>query len=139
MTIEERLQKRRTTSTQSGKAGLAVLAFVVVLTLVFGLGYMSASGEAKARQKVVIHLSQYSYRSRGSALCRTFAGARIGRNLITRCGWSPSGGSAPHAPATGINAEIASHYDAFVKAGDKVLLCPHCAESSGMTAQYLRP
>ncbi len=30
-------------------------------------------------------------------------------------------------------------YDAFVKAGGKVLVCPHCAEVAGLKAQDLRP
>jgi predicted peroxiredoxin len=29
-------------------------------------------------------------------------------------------------------------YDAFVKAGGKILVCPHCAKSAGMTAETLR-
>jgi predicted peroxiredoxin len=34
---------------------------------------------------------------------------------------------------------LASHYDAFGKAGGKVLVCPHCAGAAGLDAKSLRP
>jgi sulfur relay (sulfurtransferase) complex TusBCD TusD component (DsrE family) len=42
------------------------------------------------------------------------------------------------APGT-TNAQISTYYDGFVKAGGKVLVCPHCAAVAGLTAQNLRP
>lgn len=34
---------------------------------------------------------------------------------------------------------FADMYDAFIKAGGKVLVCPHCAQAVGMTEKELRP
>lgn len=37
-----------------------------------------------------------------------------------------------------MNGQISNHFNAFVKAGGKVLVCPHCAEVAGITVHSSR-
>ena len=126
------------------KAGLAILAVLVGIAVVFGIGYASASGQTAPKQKIVIHLSQYSFGSHAALMAVHFA-RHLQENgsdvtlLLDVDGVRLADQRHMDVTATGTNAEIATHYDAFVKAGGKVLVCPHCAGSSGLTAQYLRP
>ena len=38
----------------------------------------------------------------------------------------------------GTGETIAAHYDAFVKGGGRVLVCPHCAKAAGLDEKNLR-
>jgi len=126
------------------KIGLGVLAVLVATAVMFGLGYGSTGGQPTPKQKVVIHLSQYSFGSHAVLMAVHFA-RHLQENgsdvtlLLDVEGVRLADQRHMDVAVTGINADIAGHYDAFVKAGGKVLVCPHCAGSSGLTAQYLRP
>jgi predicted peroxiredoxin len=39
----------------------------------------------------------------------------------------------------GTSDAISGYYDAFVKAGGRILVCPHCAQAAGVDAKALRP
>jgi sulfur relay (sulfurtransferase) complex TusBCD TusD component (DsrE family) len=39
----------------------------------------------------------------------------------------------------GSGEPLASHYNGFIKAGGKVLVCPHCASAVGLDMKSLRP
>ncbi len=127
------------------RVGLAVIA-----AMILGAGIIAVSGfnpstvQAKAKQKIVIHLSHYSDSSHSALMAVHFAqylqehGADV-TLLLDVEGPRLADQRQVQNPATGINAQISAYYDGFVKAGGKVLVCPHCAQAAGLTAQNLRP
>jgi sulfur relay (sulfurtransferase) complex TusBCD TusD component (DsrE family) len=105
---------------------------------------ISATSKAKTKQKIVIHLSHYADGSHAALMAVHFAqylqeqGADV-TLLLDVDGVRLADQRQAQTPATGTNAQISTYYDGFVKAGGKVLVCPHCAEVAGLTAQNLRP
>jgi sulfur relay (sulfurtransferase) complex TusBCD TusD component (DsrE family) len=112
-------------------------------TLIISLPISAASG-AKTKQKIVIHLSHYADSSHAALMAVHFAqylqeqGADV-TLLLDVDGVRLADQRQVQTHATGVNAQISTYYDGFVKAGGKVLVCPHCAEVAGLTAQNLRP
>jgi predicted peroxiredoxin len=45
----------------------------------------------------------------------------------------------PNDMRSGSGEPLASYYDGFIKAGGKVLVCPHCASAVGLDTKSLRP
>ncbi len=120
-------------------AGLIAIAGVVALST-----YSPVSVHATAKEKIVVHLSQYSHDSHAALMAVHFAqylqehGSDVTLMLDVE-GVKLADKRQVQTSGTGMNAQITTHYDAFVKAGGKVLVCPHCAEVAGLTAQSLRP
>ena len=125
------------------RVSLAIIAAIVLAAGVYVLsGVTSARAETKT-QKIVIHLSRYSDDSHSALMAVHFAqylqehGADVTLMLDVE-GVRLADQRMVQNSATGINAQISTYYDGFVKAGGKVLVCPHCAEVAGITAQNLR-
>ncbi len=130
--------------TAKNKAGLAAIAVIIAVVGMIALSSSNpASVQAKAKQKVVIHLSHYSENSHSALMAVHFAqylqehGSNVTLMLDVE-GAKLADQRQVQNPDTGINAEISTYYDGFVKAGGKVLVCPHCAQAAGLTAQNLR-
>jgi len=104
----------------------------------------SATSQAKTRQKIVVHLSHYTDSSHAALMAVHFAqylqehGADV-TLLLDVDGVHLADQRQVQSAATGTDAQISTYYDGFVKAGGKVLVCPHCAKIAGLTAQDLRP
>ncbi len=127
------------------RLGLAVIAAVIAAIGIVVLSEPNPpSVQAKARQKIVVHLSHYSDSSHSALMAVHFAqylqehGSDVTLMLDVE-GARLADQRQVQNPATGMNAQISAYYDGFVKAGGKVLVCPHCAEAAGLTAQNLRP
>jgi sulfur relay (sulfurtransferase) complex TusBCD TusD component (DsrE family) len=127
------------------RVGLAVIAAIIAVVGMIGLvGSNPANVQAKAKQKVVVHLSHFSEGSHSALMAVHFAqclqehGADVTLMLDVE-GAKLADQRQVKSPATGIDAETSTYYDGFVKAGGKVLVCPHCAAAAGLTAQHLRP
>jgi sulfur relay (sulfurtransferase) complex TusBCD TusD component (DsrE family) len=127
------------------RVGLAVIAAIIVAVGVIVLSGPNPSRvEAKGKQKVVIHLSHYTDSGNAAFMAMDFAqylqehGADV-TLLLDVDGVRLADQRQAQNPGAGMNAQISTHYDGFVKAGGKVLVCPHCAEVAGLTAQNLRP
>ena len=119
----------------------------MVLYLVIACAFLAAyapTGHAEENgQQIVVHLSHYSddlhavnmalkigtMLSDAGASVTLFAdleGARLGdRRLPNNLRWGSG------KPVSGL-------YDAFVKAGGSVILCPHCASAAGISEDALR-
>ena len=123
----------------TGAAILGALLVSALLLTTLGL----APGDEKA-QKIVVHLKHFSddlhaafmaiklaggMQAEGADVTifvnlegARFADARMPKDLL----WGPS------------NKPISVYYEAFVKAGGKILVCPHCAKAAGMDTDQLR-
>jgi len=122
---------------------VAVLAAGVV-TLGLGIQARESSAQETSSQKVVVHLSHFTdslhypfmalkvadaMRQRGAqvTLYLDIEGTRLadkGENLGLRWGAD--------------DTTLAELYDRFVKAGGRILVCPHCAEHFGIAEGALR-
>lgn len=123
-----------------GWAALAVLIFATGIIL----GPIQANCQTKARQKIVVHLSHYADDSHVAMMAVHFAqylqehGADV-TLMLDVDGVRLADQRQGPSTASGTNAQTTASYDAFVKAGGKVLVCPHCAQVAEITAQNLRP
>jgi len=122
----------------------AIIAAIVLATGIYILsGVTSARAETKS-QKIVIHLSRYADSSHSALMAVHFAqylqehGADVTLMLDVE-GVGMAAERQVQNSATGMNAQTSAYYNGFVKAGGKVLVCPHCAALAGITAQNLRP
>lgn len=121
---------------------IALVALVFVASVI--IGPTPASSQAKTKQKIVVHLSHYADGSHAAMMAVHFAqylqehGADV-TLMLDVDGVRLADQRQAQTTGSGMNAQTTSLYDAFVKAGGKVLVCPHCAEVAGITAQNLRP
>ena len=129
----------------TNRVGLAVIAAMILATAIIAVsGFNPSTVQAKAKQKVVIHLSQYTDTSHAALMAVHFAqylqehGADV-TLMLDVDGVRLADQRQAQNSGAGMNAQISAYYDGFVKAGGKVLVCPHCAEAAGLTAQNLRP
>lgn len=127
------------------RVGLAVIAAMILAAgMIVVSGSIPANSQAKTKQKVVVHLSHYTDSSHAALMAVHFAqylqehGADV-TLMLDVDGVRLADQRQGQSPGAGMNAQISAHYDGFVKAGGKVLVCPHCAEVAGLTAQNLRP
>lgn len=120
------------------------IAVLLPLALLVLLGTTAALAQAPARQKVVVHLKHYTDNLHAVKMAVHLAymmqtmGADV-TLLLDLEGVRLASTKEPQALVWGKGDPISKEYDAFVKAGGDVLLCPHCAEHAGITANQLRP
>jgi sulfur relay (sulfurtransferase) complex TusBCD TusD component (DsrE family) len=127
---------------------------IVVLTIFFVAGMLvamlssqsiPANAQAQAKQKIVLHLAHYTddlhpaFMGLHLAHCMQESGAADVTLFLDVEGVRLADRRQPQDLAWKTGGVISTHYDGFVKAGGKVLVCPHCAEATGLTAQSLRP
>jgi predicted peroxiredoxin len=125
------------------------LALVARLTLaalagglLFGVSLASAEQPKKA-QKVVIHLKHYSDNLHavsmalkvGTALQKKGAEVTL---MLDLEGVRLADARQPQDLRWGGETPIGTYYEAFVKAGGKAVICPHCAHATGMKEKDVR-
>lgn len=124
------------------------IGWVTFVALVFAasmvVGPVPGNCQAKTGQKIVVHLSHYTDDSHAAMMAVHFAqylqehGADV-TLMLDVDGVRLADQHQAQSTGSGMNAQTTKLYDAFVKAGGKVLVCPHCAEVAGIKAQDLRP
>jgi len=122
------------------RATVAILA--VILLLAFTTG--SAPAQSGSKQRVVVHLTHSTDNLHAAKMAVHLAylmqtmGAEVSM-LLDLEGVRLADSRQPAELIWGKGEPISKELDAFVKAGGQLLLCPHCAESAGITAANLRP
>jgi predicted peroxiredoxin len=122
-------------------AGIAI-AFIMLGVL--GLLVTPASAQTTAKQKVVVHLTHYTDQLHTVKMAVHLAhmmqtlGAEV-TLLLDVEGVRLASSKEPQNLIWGKGDPISVEYEAFVKAGGRVLVCPHCAEHAGITERDLRP
>ena len=117
------------------------IAFLVLGVL--GLFVTPASAQTTPKQKVVVHLTHYTDQLHAVKMAVHLAhvmqtlGAEV-TLLLDLEGVRLASTKEPQSLIWGKGEPISVEYDAFVKAGGRVLLCPHCAEHAGITERGLR-
>jgi predicted peroxiredoxin len=122
-------------------AGIAI-AFIMLGVL--GFLVTPASAQTTAKQKVVVHLTHYTDQLHTVKMAVHLAhmmqtlGAEV-TLLLDVEGVRLASSKEPQNLIWGKGDPISVEYEAFVKAGGRVLVCPHCAEHAGITERDLRP
>lgn len=114
----------------------AAIAITGALTLAYP--------QATQKQKVVVHLTHFTDNLHAAKMAIGLAGKMqmMGADvtlLLDLEGVRLADKNTPQDLVWGAGEPISKSYDAFVKAGGKVLLCPHCAHHAGIAATGLRP
>lgn len=103
----------------------------------------NAAAETK-KQHIVVHLNHYTddlhAASMAVGLAKTMQerGQKVTLMLVLE-GVRLADVRQPQDLSWGHGDEIAKAYDAFVKAGGEVIVCPHCAKAAGFDGKSLRP
>jgi ABC-type glycerol-3-phosphate transport system substrate-binding protein len=113
------------------RVGLAVIAAMILAAGIIAVsGFNPSTVQAKAKQKVLIHLSHYSDTSHSALMAVHFAqylqehGSDV--TLMLDVEGARLADQRQAQNTAGMNAQISTYYDGFVKAG-------------GLTPQNLRP
>ncbi len=123
------------------------LSFMLALLLFAGLAVAPVPGQAPAKekkQKLVIHLTHFSDNLHAVKMAVHLAsrlqmkGADV-TLLLDLEGVRLADTRQPIDLIWGKGDPISVELEAFVKAGGKMMLCPHCAEHNGITPSTLRP
>jgi predicted peroxiredoxin len=107
------------------------------------LAICSAPAQTAARQKVVVNLTHFTDNLHAVAMAVHLAhhmqmeGAEV-TLLLDLEGVRLASTRQPQNLVWGKGEPVSKEYDAFVKAGGRVLLCPHCSENAGITERDLR-
>jgi predicted peroxiredoxin len=119
-------------------------AWVAACLLATAIVCAPLQAQMQATQKVVVHLSHYTDNLHAvkmavhlATLMQTMGGEVT--ILLDLEGVRLASAKEPQDLIWGKGDPISKEYDAFVKAGGKVLLCPHCSEHAGVVANALRP
>lgn len=118
------------------------------LVVVIGAALLFSGGggrlaSAQEKQVVVVHLSHYTDDLHAAFMALKLATAMQQKGVQTTLvldleGVRLASAQQPQDLRWGTSGDIAGHYDAFVKAGGKILVCPHCAQAAGVDAKTLR-
>jgi predicted peroxiredoxin len=120
------------------------IAIAFTMLGVLGLLVSPASAQTTAKPKVVVHLTHYTDQLHAAKMAVHLAhmmqtmGAEV-TLLLDVEGVRLASTKEPQNLIWGKGDPISVEYDAFVKAGGRVLVCPHCAEYAGITERDLRP
>ena len=132
--------KRRDSMKTLTRAITSILVIAILLALAAG----PASAQAGSKQKVVVHLTHYTDNLHAVKMAVHLAymmqtmGAEV-TMLLDLEGVRLADTRQPGELVWGKGEPISKELAAFVKAGGKMLLCPHCSEHTGLTAASLRP
>jgi predicted peroxiredoxin len=99
--------------------------------------------EPKKAQKVVIHLKHYSDNLHAASMALKLSNAVQKKGgqvtlMLDLEGVRLADSRQPQDLRWGTETPISSYYDAFIKGGGKVVVCPHCAHAAGMKGKDLR-
>lgn len=119
---------------------IAVLAVALLMVLLSAPNY----AQTGAKQRVVVHLTHYTDNLHAVKMAVHLANMMQGMGaevtmLLDLEGVRLADSRQPGDLIWGKGDPISKELAAFVKAGGKMLLCPHCAEHAGITSATLRP
>lgn len=120
------------------------LAFMLVPLLFIAAGSSPLAAQSTSKQKVVVHLSHFSDNLHAAKMAVHLANMMQGMGaevtlLLDLEGVRLADSRQPGDLIWGKGDPISTEVAAFVKAGGKILLCPHCSEHAGITPATLRP
>jgi predicted peroxiredoxin len=130
--------QRNTRGYVAGVIGVVIVALAMI-TAVSG----PATAQTESRQKVVVHLTHYTDNLHAAKMAVHLAHLMQTMSadvtlLLDLEGVRLANSREPQNLIWGKGDTLASDYDAFVKAGGRVLLCPHCSEHAGVIEKNLR-
>jgi predicted peroxiredoxin len=120
------------------------IALVLLILALMNLTICAAPAQTVAKQKVIVHLTHYTDNLHAVSMAVHLAqmmqttGADV-TLLLDLDGVRLASTKETQNLVWGKGEPISKEYDAFVKAGGRVLLCPHCSENAGITERDLRP
>ena len=102
------------------------------------------AGQSARQQNVVVHLSHFTDNLHAAKMAVHLAGMMQSMGaevtlLLDLEGVRLADMRQPGELVWGKGDPISKELAAFVKAGGKMLLCPHCSEHTGITSASLRP
>jgi predicted peroxiredoxin len=118
------------------------MVVAISTTLLFG-GWGIRSVFAQEKQTVVVHLTHYTDDLHATFMALKLASAMQQKEaqvtlVLDLEGVRLVSTQQPQDLRWGTSDAIAGYYDAFVKAGGKIMVCPHCAQAAGVDAKTLR-
>lgn len=122
----------------------ALVLGVLGVPFVAGPGRAMAAEEAPAKaRRVVVHLSHYTNDLHAAAMALKLGTAMQKKGgqvtlFLDLEGVRLADARQPQDLRWGGETPIASYYEGFVKAGGRIVLCPHCAHAAGMKEGDLR-
>ena len=98
---------------------------------------------AQEKPAVVVHLTHYTDDLHAAFMALKLANAMQAKNtqvtlVLDLEGVRLVSSQQPQNLHWGTSGEIAGYYDAFIKAGGKIVVCPHCAKAAGLEDTALR-
>lgn len=124
---------------------LSLRQATLLIALIASVGAVRfADGQVAAKQKVVVHLSHFTDNLHAAKMALGLAGRMqtLGAEvtlLLDLEGVRLASKRDPQDLTWGAGEPLSKSYDAFIKAGGKILLCPHCAHHAGIAETDLRP
>lgn len=118
------------------------MVFVLGSLLLLGGGSLHLT-HAQEKPAVVVHLTHYTDDLHAAFMALKLANAMQAQNsqvtlVLDLEGVRLVSSQQPQNLQWGTSGEISGHYDAFIKAGGKVVVCPHCAKAAGLDDTALR-
>jgi predicted peroxiredoxin len=136
------------TSEIKEKAMKRVMCLVLVLVscsiFLMMSGITDLSAGAQDKQQIVVHLRHYTDDLHAVLMALRVAGITQGKGaqvtlMLDLEGVRLADARQPNDLQWGHGGTVAEAYDAFVKAGGKILVCRHCAMAAGIDEKSLRP
>jgi sulfur relay (sulfurtransferase) complex TusBCD TusD component (DsrE family) len=126
------------------KSLLAIGFAIVAATFAANRSLASDDDAPSPAPQTVVHLSHYTDDLHAAFMALKLATAmqQSGGKVVMFVdleGVRAADGRQPNDLGWGHSGDLASYYDAFVKAGGSVLVCPHCAKAAGISTGDLRP
>lgn len=121
-----------------------ILPAVLMAALLINVCVPPAAAQPAPKQKVVVHLTHYTDNLHAVKMAVHLAymmqtmGAEV-TMLLDLEGVRLGNKRESQNLAWGKGDPISKEFEAFVKAGGRLLLCPHCSEHAGITESDLRP
>jgi predicted peroxiredoxin len=118
------------------------MAVAISAALLFG-GWGTRSVFAQEKQTVVVHLTHFTDDLHATFMALKLASAMQQKEaqvtlVLDLEGVRLVSAQQPQDLKWGTSDAISGYYDAFVKAGGKIMVCPHCAQAAGVDAKTLR-
>jgi sulfur relay (sulfurtransferase) complex TusBCD TusD component (DsrE family) len=147
--VHRRLAARRMHHIRAGGRFMKLTSLWVMFVCVLSFAAPSVAPPAEAEplapaQRVVVHLSHATDDLHAAFMALKLAQAMQEKGaqvtlLLDLEGVRIGDTRQPNDMRSGNGEPLASHYDGLVKAGGKVLVCPHCASAVGLDTKSLRP
>ena len=123
---------------------LVISSLITVACLFLGVMGVSAANPPAPRQRIIVHVSTFSEDEHTALMAMHMAEnlQKLGADVTLLLDVSGVRLAVkPHKGGTEspFQADLSASYDAFIKAGGKVLICPHCFHEAHLKNEDLRP